>query len=116
VEDGFDGGGTESAYQLVLQVCDANVETQPFHVDASEVGAEAGPLETAPEHVLLARVTETGQPYVLCTEQSQEASYRLRTADWHDGNALAVEIPTAARSERLERDLIRDPLDEHDRT
>jgi hypothetical protein len=45
-----------------------------------------------------------------------EAPYRLRTPDRHDGNALAVEIPTAARGESLERDLVADPFDEHDRT
>jgi hypothetical protein len=40
----------------------------------------------------------------------------VRTPDWHDRNALAVEITTAARSESLERDLVADSLDEHDRT
>jgi hypothetical protein len=62
VKNGFDGGGTERANQLVLQVCDTDVEAQPLHVGASEVGAEAGPLQAAPEHFLLARVTETRQP------------------------------------------------------
>ena len=58
VDDLFHGGGTEGADQLVLQVCDAHVEAQRFHVGASEVGAEAGPLETAPEVALLSGVTE----------------------------------------------------------
>jgi hypothetical protein len=118
VEDGFDRRGAVSADQLVLEVRVTNVETQPFHIDAGEAGAEAGPLETAPEDVLLARITETGQPRVqpLGAEPSEEASYRLRTSDRHDGNALAVEIPTAACSEGFERDLVADPFDEHDRT
>src|SRR5207245_830690 len=64
VEDGFDGGGTEGADQLVLQVCDTDVETQLLHIGAREVGAEARLLETAPEHFLLAHVTQTGDPRV----------------------------------------------------
>jgi hypothetical protein len=56
-DDLFHGGGTVSANQLVLQVCDAHVEAQPFHLDACELGAEAGPLETAPEVALLGSVT-----------------------------------------------------------
>ena len=93
------------------------METQPFHVDASEVGAEAGPLETAPEHLLLALVTETCQRRVrpLGDEPGQEAPDRLRTPDRHDRNALAFKVSTVTRGERLERDLVADPFDEHDR-
>jgi hypothetical protein len=61
VEDGLDGGMTKSADQFVLQVCNADVKTQLFHVEAREVGAEAGPLETSPEHLLLARVAKAGE-------------------------------------------------------
>ena len=64
VNDAFHCGGTESADQLVLQVCDAYVETTRFHIDASEVRAEAGPLEAAPEVALLCGVAETRQPDV----------------------------------------------------
>jgi hypothetical protein len=118
VEESFDGGKTERTYQLVLQVCNANVKAQPFHVDASEVGAEAGQLETAPEDFLLASVTETSQSRVrpAGAESGQELPYRLRTPDRHDRNALAVEIPTTARSEGLQRDLIADSFDEDNRT
>ena len=117
VDDLFHGGGAESADQLVLQICDAHVETQPLHLGASEVGAEAGPLETAPEVALLCGVVETRQPDVepLRPEPLQELSDRLRTADRHDGNALGVEIPAAALGERLDRALVADPFDEHDR-
>jgi hypothetical protein len=118
LDDPFHGGGTESADQLVLQVCDAHVETQPFHIDATEVGAEARPLKTAPEVALLCSVTETRQPDVkpLGAEQIQEATYRLRTPNWHNRNALSVKIPITALSERLQCNLIADPLNEHDRT
>ena len=44
VNDLFHGGGIESADQLVLQVCNAHVETESFHIGASEVGAESGTL------------------------------------------------------------------------
>src|SRR5215204_3407061 len=61
VEDLFHTGGTERPDQLILQVCDAHVETERFHIGASEVGAEAGPLETAPEVTFLSGVTEARQ-------------------------------------------------------
>jgi len=40
----------------------------------------------------------------------------LRSPDWHDGNALAIEISTDARSECLDGDLIAYPFDQHNRT
>jgi hypothetical protein len=114
----LDGGGAESADQLVLQVGDAHVETERFHVGASEVGAEAGLLETALEVTLLSGVTETSQPDVkpLRAEQIQEASYGLRATDRHNGNALGVQIATPALGERFECRLVAGPFDEDDRT
>jgi hypothetical protein len=118
VHDLFHGGGTESADQLVLQVCDADVETESFHIGASEVGAEASPLETALEVALLSGVTETRQPDVkpLRAEPIQEPPDGLRTPNWHNGNALSVKIPTTALSKRFERALVTDPFNDHDRT
>ena len=82
------------------------------------MGAEAGPLETAPEVALLCGVIETRQPDVeaLRTEQIQEPFDGLRTPNRHDGNSLSVKIPTTALSERFERALVADPFNEHDRT
>jgi hypothetical protein len=118
VDDLFHRGGAESTDQLVLEICDAHVETQALQVDAREVGAETGPLEPAPELALLCGVTETRHPDVepLRAVPVQESSDRLRAADRHDGNALGVEIPTAALSECFERTLVADPFDEHDRS
>lgn len=115
VDDLFHGGSTESADQLVLEIYDAHVETQPFHIRASEVEAEASPLETVPEVALFCRVTETRQPDVkpLRAEPIQEPPYGLRTPNWHNGNALSVKIPTTALSERFERALVADPFNEH---
>jgi len=109
------GPGAESADQLLLQISYAHVETQPFHLGAREVDAEAGSLETTPEVALLSRVAETRQPDVEPTgaEQLEESSYGLRTPDRHDGDALSVEVPATAFSERFEGVLVTDPLDEH---
>src|SRR5206468_1463397 len=63
-DDLFHRRRTEGADQLVLQVRDADVETQSLHIDATEVGAETGPLEPAPEVALLCGVAETRQPDV----------------------------------------------------
>jgi DNA-binding transcriptional ArsR family regulator len=118
VNDLFHGGRTECPDQLVLQICDAHVETQPFHSDPSEVGAEAGPLEAVPEVCLLRGVAETGQPDIkpLRAEQAEEPSYGLRTPNRHDGNALSVEVPATALGKRFDGARVADPLNEHDRT
>ena len=118
VNDPFHGGGTESADQLFLQVCVARVETQLFHIDARKMGAEAGPLKTAPEGALLCGVIETRQPDVepLRAEHIQEPFYGLRTPNWHNGNPLSVKIPATATSERFERALVAEPFNQHYRT
>jgi hypothetical protein len=115
IEHLFHGGGTEGADQLVLQVCDAHVETEWFHIGPSEVGAEAGSLETALEVALLCGVIEARQSDVksLRAEQIQEASDVLRTPDRHNGDALSVKIPTPALSQRFERELVADPFNKH---
>ena len=112
------GLGTERADQLVLQVSDAHVEPETFHIGAGEVGAEAGTLETTSEVALLSGVTETRQPQIepLRAEPTQEPSDGLRTPDRDDRHALGVEITAAALSERFERTLIADSFDQHDRT
>lgn len=117
-DDLFHRGGAESADQLVLEVCDADVKTQLFHVDPREVRAQAGLLETTLELALLGRVTETSQSEVRTSrpEQIQEVSDRLRTSNRHHGNALGMKISTTALSEGLERDLVAHSFDEHDRT
>jgi hypothetical protein len=81
------------------------------------VGAEAGPLKTAPKVALFCGVIEARQPDVepLRAELIQEPSYGLRTPNWHNGNPLSGKIPAAALSERFERALVTDPFDEHDR-
>ncbi len=117
LDDLFHTGGAKAADQLVLQVGDAHIEAECLHVGPTEVGAEAGPLQIAPEVGLLAGVTQARQPdgQPPRTEQLQEASEVSRTAHWHHGNALSGKIATTALSERLERGLVADPLNEHDR-
>jgi len=118
VDDPFHGASTKGANQLVLKVCDAHVEAESFHVGASKVGAEAGPLETAPEVALLCGVTQARQSEVrpLRTEPLQEACDVLRAPHRDDGDALGIKIPTTAHSERFERELVADPFDQHDGT
>src|SRR5215211_7889402 len=60
VEDLFHGGGTERADQLILQVCDAHVETECIHLGAPGVGAEAGSLDTAAELTPRSRLRHAG--------------------------------------------------------
>ena len=115
--DVFHRGGTKAADELGLQVGDAHIEPEGFQLGATQVGAEAGPLQTAPELALLALVTEARQSDIQAprTEQLQEASDVPGTAHWHHGNAGSGKIATTARGERLERDLVAAPLNQHDR-
>jgi len=118
VDDLFHRGGAEGADQLVLQVCDAHVEAERLHIGATEVGAEAGPRQTAAEVALPPYVTEARQSEVEPprTEQIQETPDVRCTPDRHDGNSLGVQVPTTALSQRFERELVADPFDQHDST
>jgi hypothetical protein len=118
VDDLLHGRGTEGADQLGFQVVDAHVEPERFHVGASELGAEAGPLEPTPEVDLLCGVAEPGQPEVQPAgpEVVQGPADRLRTPDWDDGDALGVEIPAVPLRKRFHRPPVADPFHEHHRT
>jgi len=118
VDDLFYGRRTERADQLILQVCDAHIEPERFHIGARQMGAQAGPLQSTPEVAFLSGIAESCQPDVepLGAEEIQEASDALCTSHCHDRNALSVEVPTSACSQRFERDLVADPFNKHDRT
>ena len=109
----FDGGDAERPDQLRLQIGDADVEAEPFHARAIEIGAETGPLQAAAELALLARVTEAGQLRSEARETLQDTSNRLRTADRHDRDPFRSEVAAAALGERFERDPVADTFDEH---
>ena len=118
VDDPFDRGGAESADQLVFEVADAHVEAEPFHIGARDVGAQAGALETAAEVAFLRGIAEARQFDVQTAraEEVQESSDRLRAADRHDADAVGLEIPPTARSQRFDPDLVAEPFDQHDRS
>jgi hypothetical protein len=113
----FHTGSIKAADQLVLQVGHAHIEPECLQVGPTEVEAEAGPLQTAPDVALLTGVTQARQPGVQAprTEQLQEASDIAGTAHWRHGTALSGKLATTALSQRLERDLVADPLNKHDR-
>ena len=113
-------GSAQRTDQLVLQVLDTHVETQLFHVEPGQlrVGAQSGALEAAPNHTLFAGVIQTRHYCVrsMRTELRQEAPDGVRAADRHHGNALAGQIATQPCSQRLDRGLVADALDQHHRS
>ena len=117
LDDPLDGAGSQGPDQLLLQVGDADVEPESFHLRPREIGAEAGPLKAAAEVVLLCRVAEPRQPDVKASraEPREEPSDGLRPSNRDHRDALGVKIATTALRERFERALVADPLDEHDR-
>jgi hypothetical protein len=118
LDDLLNRGDAESANQLLLEIGDTHVETEPFHVAAREVGPEPGTLERTAEVVFLTRVAETRQLHVesLGSESMQEPPDRVRTPDRHDCDALGVEVAAAALGKRFDRALVADPFDEYDGT
>jgi hypothetical protein len=108
----------ESADQLILEICDADVETESFHLGAGEVGAEAGLLEGASKIGFLAGVAQPREPdpEPAGTESVQETANSLRAADRHYRHAFGLEVAATTFGERFERDLVADALDEHDCT
>lgn len=110
--------GADGPDQLVLEICDAHVKAELFHVGAGEVRAEPRSLETVTEVDLLSGVAETREPEVepRRPELFQESPDRLRTSDRHDGNALGLEVASAALGERFKGALVAYPFDQHDRT
>src|SRR5205085_10971860 len=108
LDDLFDGRSAEGADELVLQIDDTHIEPEPL---------QPGPVESAPELPLLAGVAESRQPHVqpARAEAVEEPADALRAAHRQDRNAVRVEVTAAALGERLERDLVARPLDEHDR-
>jgi hypothetical protein len=111
------GGAAEAADQLVLQVGDADVEPERRHLGPAKVRAQTGPLQTAPEVDLLPGVTEARQVEVQPpgTEQLQEPSDAPGAAHRDDADPLGGKVPSTACGQGLERHLVADPLDEHDR-
>ncbi len=118
VDGVFDAGGTEGADQLVLQICDTDVEAERFHVGATEAGAETSTLQTTPEVTLLSGVAQARQSDVVAlrAEHSQEATDGLGTSKRHNERALSGKVATTAFSERFDRNLIADPFNQHHRT
>ncbi len=116
VDDLFDGGGTEGADQLVLEILDAHAETQPFHVGASQVGAKAGLLQSTPEMALLPGITESSQSDAqpVRSEHPQETPDVRRASHRYDRDALGVKIPASALRQRFDRALVANPFHKDD--
>jgi hypothetical protein len=118
LDDLLDGIRAERARELVLEILDADEEAEPLHPGPVEVHAKTGPLERTSEMRLLANVAESRQFAVQPsgTESSEEVADRLGSSDRHDGDALDDEISTEPARQGLDRTLVADPFDEHDRT
>jgi hypothetical protein len=116
INERLDPGSAGRADQLVLQILDADVKAQALHVRPRPRRPDAGPGQTAPEHVLLAKVTQARQPQASPggTEPRQVARHRVSAADRQDHHAFRAEVPAVAHGQRLDRDLVADPLHKHD--
>jgi hypothetical protein len=116
VDDGFDGGGAETADQLVFQIRDADVEAEAFHLGPREARAETRIFKSAPEDGLFACIAQSGdrEAGALGSEVCEELSDAVGTADRKDPHALGSKVRTAARRQRLEGDLVAHSFDGDD--
>jgi hypothetical protein len=78
---------------------------------------KACPLESTPEMALLPDVTQARRCGIQAAraQQVQETRDVRRSTHRHDSNALGLELPATAPGKRLERQLVAEPFDEHDR-
>jgi len=116
IEELLDTGGTEGTDQFVFEILNTNMKTQTFHVDPGLWCTGSNFYETAPEHGLLARVTETGdrQVHSLGTKEPQVTADRLGAPDGQDDDPIGIKIPTMADGKGLECDLVTDALHQRD--
>ena len=116
LEDGFDGGGTETADQLVFEIRDADVEAETLHLGPREARAEARTFEGAPEDGLFACIAEAGdgEAGALRAEVGQKLPDAVGASDRDNPDALGSKVRAAPRRQRFEGDLVAQPFDGDD--
>jgi hypothetical protein len=116
VDDFFDGGCTECANQLILQVGNAYVKAEPLHIHTSEVRAKTGALERPTKHRLLTFIAQTREPQASrpWAELVEEASDPVRASEPNNPGSRSGKVDAASLSQRFERGLITHALDNHD--
>ena len=82
--------------------------------DAAQVRPQASTLEAVRERAFFACVAEAGELHVepARAESPESVADRVCAADRHDRDAFGFEVSAPTSGERLEGQLIADPLDE----
>ena len=116
VKKSLDRHLTGRADQFVLQVFIAEEEAETLHLDPVLGGTEASSGQPAAKEFLFGRVThpDDGQARSLATEPGEIASNGVGAADRHNHDSLGLEIAPLSTGQRLECQLIADPLDQYD--
>ena len=114
LDDPQHGVGSQRSHELVLEVGVADEEPQRLEVRPTQVRPQASTLEAVRERAFLACVAEAGELHVESAraESPESVTDRVCAADRHDRDAFGFEVSAATSSERLEGQLIADPLDE----
>jgi hypothetical protein len=117
-ENVFDRGDAEGPNQLGLEIGLAHVEAEFFHFGASEIGAQAGALESMSELGLLASVAEAGESHVagFQIQAIEEPADPVGASDRNDRNTFGLQVLATACGERFDRDFVADSLDDHGHT
>lgn len=117
LEQRLDRGLPSGPDQFLLQVVDTDEEPEPFHLLSTARRPKTGGFHAVLEEAFLADIAQSADRYggIGPAEPPEEAGRCLGAADGDDRDPLDREITPVALGERLERDLVADPLDQHDR-
>ena len=116
LDDRQDAVDAQRADQLVLQVVDAGEEPEGLQVGARGGGAEAGPLQAAPDEAFLRGVVEAGQAYAepVRPERLQVVPDVRGAAGRRDQHALAREVAAEPFGDGQDGGLVAGPFDQDD--
>ena len=108
------GVGSQRSHELVLEVGVADEEPERLEIRAAQVRPQASTLEAVRERAFFACVAEAGELHVepARAESPESVADCVCAADRHDRDAFGFEVSAPTSGERLEGQLIADPLDE----
>ena len=112
LDDPFDGRGSETSNELVLEIFHTRVETERLEARPRRCAAE-----DFPDVALGAGVVQTGESDVtsVTTEERYESPEVGNTSHRNNGNPLVAETSVGPRRDDLERDGVAESFDQYHR-
>jgi hypothetical protein len=117
-KNGFDDIRTHRANELVFQIAVADEEPLLLEISTSQGRPVTSPRQGTAEMLFFGCVTQTtdAQSTAVGSETSKESRYRMSASDGYDDNSLLHKVSALKICQRLDRNLIADTLNQHNRT